>query len=682
MSLLYLAPRVIGLDQLVTVDERFWLGRSANFYSALANGDFEDTYQHAHPGVTVMWAGTLGFLTTYPEYRDEHPEQILNEHLVHEELQSLGRDPLDLLIAGRVAKVILQTAIFAVGFWMARGVFGAPVASVGGLLVAFDPFLIAHDRLLHIDGMVAVASFASIMALLRYLDSPDHVGYLVLSGGFAALAWLTRAPAILLVGVAGMAFLVLAVRRYRSGGASPGQVITSVAWPVAVWALSALVTTLLAWPALLAAPGMVVDQMSSYILDAAQGGHEAGIFFYGETVRGDPGILYYPIAILWRMTPFVAAGLAIMLVALALRSRTIVPARLRLPIAMLGLFAVLYLAGMSLGAKKFDRYILPIFPALDFIAAVGIVGIGRLLLTFRGRADRMLANAAVFVAVVGQLASAVLAAPYYLQYFNPLVGGTAGGERMLLLGWGEGLDQSADFILDQPDGDNAVVHMSNTYTSLGYFMPTSATVETHAYQTDMESIVQWAEADYYVAYVTQWQRGYYSRPINHLSQFEPVHTVSLNGVEFARTYNLDAFPPPPEMLDGHACSFGYADQLQLVGYNAAGPAGADQASDNDRVLSLYFVSNSQPRERYQIRVYLVLPSTPDEELSRTVTLKPSNQEGMLSQVDVSLNLPDGRTIDDYVIAVTVLDDVTGEPIPATNALSDETLPVAIMRNCD
>src|SRR5687767_11036859 len=43
------------LDALVTPDEPLWVARSANFYQALSSGDFEDTYQAAHPGVVTMW---------------------------------------------------------------------------------------------------------------------------------------------------------------------------------------------------------------------------------------------------------------------------------------------------------------------------------------------------------------------------------------------------------------------------------------------------------------------------------------------------------------------------------------------------------------------------------------------------------------------------------------------------
>jgi len=50
-------PRVLALDAFVTIDERKWLARSANFYQALSQGDLANTFQREHPGVTVMWAG-------------------------------------------------------------------------------------------------------------------------------------------------------------------------------------------------------------------------------------------------------------------------------------------------------------------------------------------------------------------------------------------------------------------------------------------------------------------------------------------------------------------------------------------------------------------------------------------------------------------------------------------------
>jgi hypothetical protein len=164
----YLAPRLIGLDRLVTVDERDWLGASANVYTALVHGDFAHTSQveHGlvHPGVLTMWAGALGFRLAFPEYAERHPEQIEHINDTHEVLRRLGYSPLAALVTARTTKLLLQVVFFAICVWLMQPLFGAAITVVGMVLLAFDPFLIAHDRLLQIDGLLALTSFVSLLA--------------------------------------------------------------------------------------------------------------------------------------------------------------------------------------------------------------------------------------------------------------------------------------------------------------------------------------------------------------------------------------------------------------------------------------------------------------------------------------------------------------------------------------
>ncbi len=72
-------PRGLKLDQFVTVDESKWLVRSANFYEAIANGHVQHTFQHGHPGVTIMWAGTLGYMLAFPDYPQVTPGQLTGQ---------------------------------------------------------------------------------------------------------------------------------------------------------------------------------------------------------------------------------------------------------------------------------------------------------------------------------------------------------------------------------------------------------------------------------------------------------------------------------------------------------------------------------------------------------------------------------------------------------------------------
>ena len=95
-------PRVVALDAFVTIDERKWLTRSANFYEAVSHGDPANTFQREHPGVTVMWAGTLGFLQKFPEYPQAETGQFAwdREHFEAWLTENTELSPLEMLAAG------------------------------------------------------------------------------------------------------------------------------------------------------------------------------------------------------------------------------------------------------------------------------------------------------------------------------------------------------------------------------------------------------------------------------------------------------------------------------------------------------------------------------------------------------------------------------------------------------
>ena len=59
-------PRGLELDRFVTVDEPKWLERSGSFYTGLVRGNFQETFQREHPGVTITWAGMAGYLWRFP----------------------------------------------------------------------------------------------------------------------------------------------------------------------------------------------------------------------------------------------------------------------------------------------------------------------------------------------------------------------------------------------------------------------------------------------------------------------------------------------------------------------------------------------------------------------------------------------------------------------------------------
>lgn len=160
---LYLSVRLLDLNQLVTTDEPFWLGRSANFYRALATGEFEYTYQMAHPGVMTMWAGALAFFIQFPEYAELASGNMQVPYGIENQLRNMGKDPLDLMVAAKVIKIIFQTGFFALSMVFLQKLIQPGTTVVTGLLITFSPMMSGFDSALHVDGLFTTICFAAIV---------------------------------------------------------------------------------------------------------------------------------------------------------------------------------------------------------------------------------------------------------------------------------------------------------------------------------------------------------------------------------------------------------------------------------------------------------------------------------------------------------------------------------------
>ena len=258
------APRVLALDAFVTPDERLWLFRSANFYQAISRGDFAHTFQREHPGVTVTWAGTLGFLQLLPGYAEEASGQVARDQLEPWLREHSTIAPLQLLAAARWWMVLWISLITVAAYFPLRKLFGPQIAALAVLFMAWDPFFIALSRLLHLDGLLASLTVFALLAFLAWLHGGQQRRYFVISGLAAGLAMLTKTPAVVLLPTAGLLLLLEWFRRIRAGeGKSPGLLLAFVAWVALV-----AVTFVALWPAMWVAPlhvlSSIVSEMRKY----------------------------------------------------------------------------------------------------------------------------------------------------------------------------------------------------------------------------------------------------------------------------------------------------------------------------------------------------------------------------------------------------------------------------------
>ncbi len=537
-----LLPRVFRLDEFATTDEQLWLTRSANFYYALTHGDFAHTYQRQHPGVMAMWAGTAGFLLRYPEYRGTGLGQI-GYFVLEKYLSDKPVSPMDILAGGRLFIVLGNTFALAVAYLYARRLIGFIPAVLGFLLIAFDPFHIALTRVLHLDGTLSSLMLTALLAFLSYLRGWRLLDLLV-AGLCSGLSWLTKSPGLFLLPIFGLLVLYELWRKWSARADRDWlRLVWRYTWPsITVGVLGALVFFTL-WPAMWINPRTSVRKVFSMANRYAGEGHSSPVFFNGRIFEdgkiGADVFYFYPLTILWRSTPVILVGLALLLVALIVRRNYLKRAETGFTLLGMSIFVVIFLLVMNLGGKKFDRYAIPVYPMLDIMAAIGWVGLASWLVE---RGSQLVSRYVVPAILLGVVAVQMLVTlptfPYYFSYYNPLMGGAKKAPEVMLIGWGEGLEKAAQYLQAKPNADQLIVASWYGQGSFSYFF--DGRVETiNATEELVESkYINVISADYAVIYIHQWQRGIPERLLNELAPLEPEKTIWVDGIEYARIYDL------------------------------------------------------------------------------------------------------------------------------------------------
>lgn len=528
-------PRGLDLMRYTTIDEGLWLYRSANFYYALGQREFEYTHQSEHPGVTTLWAGFLGFLVEYPEYRGLGQEYMVNGIELHEFLKTTEKTEIDLLTSARKFVVMGTIILLLLSFWLVRKIIGDLPAILGFFLLALDPFHIGLTNILHLDGFLTGFMFLSSTSLILYLWKEKKPIYLIISAAAGAGSLLTKAPGVFMIPFTG---LLLLIKYLEEKPLRLKNILSHIATPLILWLLIAILVFVLLWPAMWVNPvdtiQDIIGKMSGYVE-----GREPLIFDEEAQTLIPLGIKWYPLTLLWRNTPVVLIGLILALIAFALNWDILGKRATRQFAISLFLFAFFFLIAMGLGDQKADRYILPLYPPLIIISALGwVAAIEKFQAWLQKKSPPVstkLVQAIILICLVGlQLVEIIRVHPYYNTYYNPLMGGPERVSRVLIFGWGEGLDQVAAYLETQPNPEDLTVLSVNAYGPLSFYF-SGTTIQTPERELTPEFL---KDFDYVVTYIIQWQFQFQKPLLDAVVHLKPEHTITLNGLEYARIYNV------------------------------------------------------------------------------------------------------------------------------------------------
>lgn len=633
VALVALLPRVLNLGIWVSGDESlWWFTRSDIFLKALRSGNFVATAQAPHPGVTTMWLGSAGILLR---------QALFNSGLVTSESFPT------ILTMFRLPAAIVHTVGVLIGFWLLRRLVSPRIALVAALLWATDPFVIAFSRVLHVDALAATFSTLCLLAACCYWHHRGGIGFLFLSAICGALAILSKWPALAVTPIIAAIALVTSTRNPHPRWWLRFQ-------PLLIWGVICAVASFLIWPVFWSSPVEAYRALHFAVFGLGDEPHELGNFFLGR-LDPAPGLLFYPLAFIMRLTPWAMVGLILLPLAWRWDRRLAVSRRDLL--ILLG-YSVAFMIAMSIFPKKFNRYLIPIFPAVDIMAAAGLVwgttAVGNAVQRLRWPTQFNLGRfigPGLLVAIT--LVATLNAGNWYkygIAYFNPVFGGAKMGAHLFLVGWGEGLDQAAAWLNQQPDITSVTVE-SNLLAPLQFYLKPGA----QAIQTPVLP----PNAGYVVVYV-RWIQG--SDPPRPFDQFwrhaTPLHVVQIHGVDYAWIYQV---PPPvdePRSVD-------FADSIHLRGVTQTSTFERGQPFS----LKLAWEPRTRPSADNMLFAHLIGPDgvryAQIDLPIPTASWYPGRYESTDLPLSISPDAPPGR----YQLMIGLYDPQTGERLPISNAKS-------------
>lgn len=334
------------------------------------------------------------------------------------ELIVLGKDPVGLYVrAGRGAPALAMAALVglvALATGRRSGRSGGVAAGVGLMLM---PRVAAHGHLAALDTFEALFWTWALVAFGRALDSDRPVRGMALAGLVWGLAILTKIHGWLLVPlVVGWTLARLPVRR-----AIPA---------LGAWVGTGLAAFVAGWP------WLWYDSLDRLVAYFRTGVERTPILvqYFGAVYRDTEVPWHYPWFYLLVTVP---VGLLV-LAAVGVGTMRREPGRLRSWPAVVVSGIVLMLAVFSTRVAVYDgeRLFLPVFP---LVAMLG--GMGFQALWDRAGGRRVLRGLLVGF-LMAQGVGLVSTFPFGLSYYNLLVGGLPGAERLglELTYWGDAVD--------------------------------------------------------------------------------------------------------------------------------------------------------------------------------------------------------------------------------------------------
>ena len=542
-------PRLFSLGDHWTSDEGGWLDHSTVFMAAVEMGAFSETLVTFHPGVITMWLAALRTFFTEPDIS----------------VQGLA-------LARWFIGVALLIGIGVAAMLLYR-LFGHWVALIGAMFLSFSPLFLAQSRRVHTDALAAIFVLLTVLSLLLYCGAPQKRRYLIGSGIAYGLACLAKSYSLILLLWVPICFALFRNReetwrqfflhKLGSGLCFLSCTLLTVfaLWPLfwnptfLIFEVCLLGVTLLAHRelqkgahgrlTLYLASVVVVGVVSGYMVRtvwrvfdgvawAITTPHNLQHFFLGQVLY-DPGWLFYPLVLCINTTPLtlplVFGGCLFLW---RKRHEEGYARQFRIALALVAV-VLLFTLCLSLTSKKFSRYLLPAFPILEILAAIGFFEClkwGYSYIDSRLGTEATLQKLTFSIVTILclfliQILPVLRLHPYYGTYYN-LCFKLTDIRKIITVGAGAGHDLAAKYLNGKPNAQ--ALRVQTFPQSAQFFLP---------YFTGQ---IHWADAgeavgpDYEVVHLRESQAGWVPQTGKLNGELE--HVITLNGIDYVWIYRI------------------------------------------------------------------------------------------------------------------------------------------------
>lgn len=415
-------------------DEEYHLAAG---YAYLKTGDFRLSQDHP-PLINVLSAFPLLFRSDIVlPLHDSAWAQRDYFNFAHRFLWDAQANPQSILEWARWPVMGLGAVLVAALFWWARQLAGPPAGWIALLLALFDPNLIAHSRLVTTDLGVTCFMLLAMWRLWHWLTRPSLPNALF-TGLFAGLAMVSKYTGLMI-----WPMLVAVTAIYSLGDLESGAWKKSGRLRISHFLVMGLIAYFVLWAAyrfdIAAWPGTNISFPASFYAHRVWETYQViedeplASFLLGQTSQGG-WWYYFPVALAVKsslpLLIFAALGAFMSVKAMGWRKSSVLwlPPLLFLLLAMAGNITIGY------------RHILPALPFIIMLAAQ----MGRCWQSpYRWRNLQFsLAHLFLMGLLLWHAVGTLRLFPHQEAFFNELVGGAAGGGRVLAdsnLDWGQDL---------------------------------------------------------------------------------------------------------------------------------------------------------------------------------------------------------------------------------------------------